>query len=168
MATALIQGVLGTIGYAIGGVPHAMLWGLLTAVASFLPVVGTAVIWAPIALHDAAMGHFGYALLEGAWGLILIVGFGEYVVRPWLVGQRGKAQPLLMLVAAIGGIQVFGLAGIVVGPVLMSLFLAILRIYERETDPIGASRSDTQPFSPMITSSRDTAEPGTSGGSPER
>jgi predicted PurR-regulated permease PerM len=158
MATALIQGVLATIGYAFGGLPHAVLWGLLTAVASFLPIVGTAVIWAPVTLHFLADGQFALAALEGTWGLLLVVGIGEYVVRPWLVGQRGKAQPLLMLVAALGGIQVFGLAGIVVGPVLMSLFLAILRIYERETEgsegaPLG--RANTQPYAPLPPARRD-------------
>ena len=77
--------------------------------------------------------------------MILITGFGEYVLRPRLVGGgKGKGQPLLMLVAALGGIQLFGLPGIVVGPVLMSLFLAILRIYEREMELSG--RRDTQPF----------------------
>jgi predicted PurR-regulated permease PerM len=155
MTTALIQGVLGAAGYAMGGLPHAALWGLLTAVASFLPVVGTAVIWVPVSLHYAATGQYGLAAFEGAWGLFLVVGIGEYVVRPWLVGQRGKGQPLLMLVAALGGIQVFGLAGIVVGPVLMSLFLAILRIYERETDellPSPQSRRDTTPLFPLRSS----------------
>lgn len=169
MATAVIQGMLATIGYAFGGVPHAALWGLLTAVASFLPVVGTAVIWAPVTLHCIAKGELAIGLFEGAWGLFLIVGLGEYVVRPWLVGRRGKAQPLLMLVAAIGGIQVFGLAGIVVGPVLMSLFLAILRIYERETDrgdPFDSrARSDTQPYLPLHAASGDP-EPGGSGETP--
>jgi predicted PurR-regulated permease PerM len=150
MATALFQGLLGTAGYALGGVPHAVLWGLLTAIASFLPVVGTAVVWAPVTLHYLANGQYSLAILEGSWGLFLIVGLGEYVVRPWLVGRRGKAQPLLMLVAALGGIQVFGLAGIVVGPVLMSLFLAILRIYEREREGVDLvppqNRADTQPY----------------------
>jgi predicted PurR-regulated permease PerM len=141
----------------MGGLPHAALWGLLTAVASFLPVVGTAVIWVPVSLHYAATGQFGLAAFEAAWGMFLVVGIGEYVVRPWLVGQRGKGQPLLMLVAALGGIQVFGLAGIVVGPVLMSLFLAILRIYERETDELLPSRRDTAPLFPLrpSTSSED-------------
>jgi len=145
MVTALFQGLLGSIGYGLGGVPHAILWGLFTAIGSFLPVVGTAVVWAPMALYYLGNGQYGLAMLEGAWGLFLIVGLGEYVVRPWLVGQRGKAQPLLMLVAALGGIQVFGLAGIVVGPVLMSLFLAILRIYERETEGVDLIAPQDQP-----------------------
>src|SRR5439155_14325181 len=149
MTTALIQGVVAAIGFALGGLQHAILWGLLTSVASFLPLVGTAIIWIPVSLHYLTTGHYALAVFEAAWGLFLVVGIGEYVVRPWLVGQRGKGQPLLMLVAAIGGIQMFGLAGIVVGPVLMSLFLAILRIYEREvTEGIGApvQRADTQPL----------------------
>jgi predicted PurR-regulated permease PerM len=167
MTTALIQGVLGTAGYAIGGLPHAALWGLLTAVASFLPVVGTAVIWAPVSLHYLSTGQLGLGVFEAAWGLFLVVGIGEYVVRPWLVGQRGKGQPLLMLVAALGGIQVFGLAGIVVGPVLMSLFLAILRIYERQTDELvvpAEARLDTQPLFPLRASTPgDEVEPEPSG-----
>jgi predicted PurR-regulated permease PerM len=156
MATALMQGAVATIGYALAGLSHPVLWGLLTAVASFIPVVGTAVIWAPVSLHYLAAGDFALAALETSWGLLLVVGVGEYVIRPWLVGRRGKGPPLLMLVAAIGGIQVFGLAGIVVGPVLMSLFLAILRIYEREnsdgTDAAQALRADTQPLFPLRSS----------------
>jgi predicted PurR-regulated permease PerM len=132
MCTAIFQGVLGTIGYTISGLPHAVTWGLCTAVASFFPVVGTALVWIPVALYYFAKGQIAFAVLQAAWGLILVVGIGDYVLRPRMVGRRGKGQPLLMLVAALGGIQMFGLGGIVVGPVLMSLFLAILTIYERE------------------------------------
>ena len=134
MATAVVQGVLGSIGYTISGLPHAITWGLLTAVASFLPVAGTAVVWVPVCLYYASRGEISHAALQAVWGLVLVIGFGDYVLRPWLVGRNGKGQPLLILVAALGGIQVFGLAGIIVGPVLMSLFLAILTIYEREMD----------------------------------
>jgi predicted PurR-regulated permease PerM len=139
MATAFIQGLLASIGYAISDLPHAITWGLCTAITSFVPVVGTALIWIPISLYYFSTGQIAYAVLELAWGLLLVVGLGDYVVRPRLVGRKGRGQPLLMLVAALGGIEVFGLAGIVVGPVLMSLFLAILTIYERESGPIEPS-----------------------------
>jgi predicted PurR-regulated permease PerM len=134
MSTAVFQGVVGAVGYAISGLPHAVTWGLCTAVASFFPVAGTALVWIPVTLYFMAKGQIAFAILQGVWGLLLVVGVGEYVLRPRLVGRRGKGQPLLMLVAALGGIQMFGLGGIVVGPVLMSLFLAILTIYEREVD----------------------------------
>jgi predicted PurR-regulated permease PerM len=134
LATALVQAVLATIGYAIFGLPRAVAWGILTGVASFIPVVATATVWVPASIYFFLEGSIASGILLLAWGLFLITGFGEYVLRPRLVGGRGQGQPLLMLVAALGGIQLFGLPGIVAGPVLMSLFLAILRIYEREVD----------------------------------
>jgi len=147
MVTAMVQALLATLGYMISDLPHAITWGLLTGVASFFPVVGTALVWLPVSLSYASNGQVGFALFQALWGLFLVVGIGDYTVRPRLVGRQGKGQPLLMLVAALGGIQVFGLAGIVVGPVLMSLFLAILKIYEREME--SSERSDTQPLFPM-------------------
>jgi predicted PurR-regulated permease PerM len=144
MATATAQGVFATIGYTLSGLPHAVTWGLCTAAASFFPVAGTALVWVPVSLYFASSGDAAHAVLQAAWGALVVIGVGDYVLRPWLVGRKGKGQPLLILVAALGGIQVFGLAGIVVGPVLMSLFLAILRIYEREVD--SAERSDTEPL----------------------
>jgi predicted PurR-regulated permease PerM len=147
MATAIVQGVLASIGYTISGLPHAITWGLCTAVASFFPVLGTALVWVPVSLYFASTGEISRAALQAAWGLLLVIGLGDYVLRPWLVGRNGKGQPLLILVAALGGIQVFGLAGIVVGPVMMSLFLAILTIYEREVD--ASERTDTEPLFPL-------------------
>jgi predicted PurR-regulated permease PerM len=140
--------VVASIGYTISDLPHAVTWGLFTAVASFFPVVGTALIWVPVSLYFISRGLISHAVLQAIWGLLLVVGIGEYMLRPRLVGRKGKGHPLLMLVAALGGIQVFGLAGIVVGPVTMSLFLAILTIYEREID--ATDRSDTQRTIPPL------------------
>jgi predicted PurR-regulated permease PerM len=147
MATAIVQGVLASIGYSISGLPHAITWGLCTAVASFFPVVGTALVWVPVSLYFASKGDISHAALQAAWGFLLVIGMGDYVLRPRLVGRNGKRHPLLILVAALGGIQVFGLAGFVVGPVMMSLFLAILTIYEREVD--SSERSNSEPLSPL-------------------
>ena len=134
LATAVVQAVLATVAYTILGLPRALSWGILTGVASFVPVLATATVWVPVAIYFFLQGSIVSGILLLAWGFFLITGFGEYVLRPRLMGVRGQGQPLLMLVAALGGIQLFGLPGIVAGPVLMSLFLAILRIYEREVD----------------------------------
>ena len=144
MATAIIQGVLATIGYTISDLPHSVTWGLLTAVASFFPMTGTALVWLPVSLHYLADGQIAHAIVQALWGLLVVVGFGDYLLRLFLIGGNGKAQPLLTLVAALGGMEVFGLAGLIVGPVLMSLFVAILRIYEREMEQ--GERADTQPL----------------------
>jgi predicted PurR-regulated permease PerM len=135
LATAAVQAVLAAVGYAILGLPRAVVWGLLTGAASFIPVLATATVWVPVSIYFFLQGWVASGVLMLVYGVFLITGFGEYWLRPRLVGGGpGKGQPLLMLVAALGGIQLFGLPGIVAGPIMMSLFLAILRIYEREVD----------------------------------
>lgn len=133
IATAIVQGVLGGIGYALGGVPHPVTFGLLTALASFIPVVGTALVWGALPIYLAVSGHMAAGIFVLLWGFLVVMGISDYVIRPRLVGGRGHVHPLLMLFALLGGIETIGLAGIIVAPILMSLFLAVLRIYERET-----------------------------------
>jgi predicted PurR-regulated permease PerM len=133
IGAALVQGVLAGAGFAIVGVPRPITWGIITALASFLPVVGTMLVWTPIGLYLLFTGHPIAGMFLLGWGMFMVVGLVDYVVRPRLVRGHGSTNPLLMLVALLGGIEVFGLAGVLVGPVIMSLFLAIMRIYERDT-----------------------------------
>jgi predicted PurR-regulated permease PerM len=135
IATALVQGVFGGVGYAMAGVPHPVTFGLLTAFASFLPLVGTALVWGTLPIYLLMGGRPGAAVFVFVWGFIVVMGISDYIIRPRLVG-KGHGHPLLMLVALLGGIEAIGLAGLIVAPILMSLFLAVLRIYERETGTI--------------------------------
>jgi predicted PurR-regulated permease PerM len=132
LATAIVQGVFAGIGFAIAGVPHPVTWGIVTALASFIPVVGTGLVWVPVGLYLIYIGKPWWGVFVFAWGALIVMAVSDYVVRPRLVGSKGQGHPLLMLIALLGGIEVFGLGGLIVGPVLMSLFLAIVRIYERE------------------------------------
>jgi predicted PurR-regulated permease PerM len=134
IATALVQGVLAGVGFGIVGVPNAITFALLTAFASFIPLVGTAMIWGPVAIYLVATDRVLAGVFILIWGLIVVMALADYVIRPRLVGKKGGGHPLLMLIALLGGIEVFGLAGLFVGPILMSLFLATLRIYEREIE----------------------------------
>jgi predicted PurR-regulated permease PerM len=136
IAPAVLQGILGWIGYGIVQLPQAFIWGLLTGIASFLPVAGTMLIWTPIGIYLIAEGRLLAGVFVLLWGLFIVVGMVDYVVRPRMVRGPGSTNPLLMLIALLGGIEVFGLAGLLVGPILLSLFLAILRIYEREVSAI--------------------------------
>ncbi len=132
LATALIQGGLGWMGYTLVKLPQAFLWGMVTAFASFLPVLGTFLVWLPVGLWLMATGRPLAGAFVLAWGFFVVVGLVDYVIRPRMVRGHGSTNQLLMLVALLGGIEVFGLAGLIVGPIIISLFLAILRIYERE------------------------------------
>lgn len=136
IATAAVQGVFASIGYAICGVPEPIGWGVLTGFGSFVPVIGTALVWVPVAIYLFLEGHPGWAVLELAWGAVVVMALADYGVRPRLVGKKDEQPTLLMLVALIGGVEVFGLAGLVVGPVVISLFLALVRIYERDLPPL--------------------------------
>jgi predicted PurR-regulated permease PerM len=135
LAGAVVQGVLAGIGFAVCGAPQPVTWAAVLTVASFVPVVGVPLVWVPIAVAMLVGGHPARAILLTVWCLVVVGVLNDYVIRPRLVGGRGRnAHPLLMLVAILGGISVFGIAGVIVGPVVMSLFVASARIYERERD----------------------------------
>jgi predicted PurR-regulated permease PerM len=134
IATAIIQGTLAGIGFAMFGVPQPITGGALLAAASFVPVIGVLCVWVPAAVWLVVTGHVARTLLLTGYCLIFVMALNDYVVRPRLVGTKRGIHPLLMLVALLGGISVFGITGVIVGPVIMSLFVATARIYERERE----------------------------------
>jgi predicted PurR-regulated permease PerM len=134
--TALAQGLLATIGYWITGVPQPLFFGIATALASLIPAVGTLLVWVPCGLYLFAIDHPAKATIEFIWGALVVVGFSDYIVRPRLVGD--EAMPaLLVFIALFGGLEVLGLSGLIVGPVIMSLAVAVLRLYAREQQEKG-------------------------------
>jgi predicted PurR-regulated permease PerM len=131
VVTGVAQGVLAGLGFWITGVPQAAFFGISTALASLVPAVGTLLIWIPAGLYLFATGRPGMGLTELLWGALVVVGFSDYVVRPRLVG--GETVPvLLVFIGLFGGLEVFGLAGLVVGPVIVSLAVSVLRLYAGE------------------------------------
>jgi predicted PurR-regulated permease PerM len=132
VVTGLAQGVLATIGYLIAGVPEPLFFGALTAVASLVPAVGTMIVWVPAGIFQLANGHPVGGVVELVWGLLVIVGVSDYVIRPRLVGGEGETPALVTFIALFGGVEVFGLKGLILGPVVMSLGIAVLRIYATE------------------------------------
>jgi len=143
LATSLIQGVIAGIGYAALGVPQPVTWAVATALASLLPVIGTLVVWVPLSGYLLMEGHPVRALLLALWGVLVITSLADYVIRPRIVGARGHSHPLLTLIALLGGIEVFGLAGLIIAPIVMSVFVAAFRLYEREVR-IGAIPSGNE------------------------
>lgn len=141
LATAVVQGVLAGIGYAILGVPEPVTWALVTALASFVPVIGTLIVWVPIAGWLFMDGHPVKAVIMAIYGIVIITSLADYVIRPRIVGGRGHGHPLLTLIALLGGIEIFGLAGLIIAPILMSVFVAAFRLYEREMRPGGCISS---------------------------
>ena len=131
VVTGLAQGLLAGLGFWVTGVPRPLFLGIATAIASLVPAVGTLLVWVPAGLYLLAIGSPGAAVVELAWGALVVVGFSDYVIRPRLVGDEGMPAVLTFL-ALFGGLEVLGLPGLIAGPVLMALAVAVLRLYARE------------------------------------
>jgi predicted PurR-regulated permease PerM len=141
-ALALYQGVTAGIGYWIFGVDSPLVWAALTGVASILPAVGTALVWVPVGIVLMLTGHIGKGLGVLAWGGVVVVFVADYVLRPKLIGTKIKMNDLLVFIAIFGGIEAFGVLGIILGPIAVAVFLSLLRIYQHDYRPEGPMAQD--------------------------
>ncbi|MFD1034907.1 AI-2E family transporter [Sphingomonas hankookensis] len=119
---ALVQGALGAITFWIVGLPAALLWGVVMAIVALLPAVGPALIWTPVAIYLLATGAIWQGVVVILSG-VLVIGLADNILRPVLVGRDTGLPDWLVLVTTLGGIDLMGLSGIVVGPVAGALFL---------------------------------------------
>lgn len=138
---ALIQGTLGGLAFWALGLPNPFIWGAVMVLLSIIPITGSFLVWAPAALYLAATGNWGKAALLTAWGL-LVIGTIDNFMRPWVMGQRVRMHELLLFFAVLGGLAVFGVAGVVLGPVLVALALSLLDILRQSGKPAAAIRRE--------------------------
>ena len=128
--TALAQGIVGGFAMWLAGFP-GLFWGSMMAFTSFIPVVGTALIWLPAATYLLLTGEWQWALFLSTWG-VLVVGSIDNLLRPFLMQGNSGMNTLLIFFSLIGGLQVYGLMGIIYGPIIFSLTLVLYRMYETE------------------------------------
>jgi predicted PurR-regulated permease PerM len=133
--SAIFQGVAAALGFAIAGAPHAMFLGTITLFASFIPVVGTMIVWVPTVVLLWLANHHGAAVLLLVW-CVIFLGAAEHVGKPFvlraLLQGRQEMHTGLVFLSLLGGLEMFGLIGIVLGPLVVAFFLAMVRIYERD------------------------------------
>jgi predicted PurR-regulated permease PerM len=134
---AVVQGALCGGIFWILGIPSAALWGMVTVVTSVLPVVGAAGVWVPGAVYLAATGHWTRAIILVVFGTAVISSADNFL-RPRLVGDRVGLSELAMFFSLLGGLQVFGVLGIVLGPVLFAIAAAILDVLRDDTATVGS------------------------------
>jgi predicted PurR-regulated permease PerM len=126
--TAAIQGLLVGVGFAIAGLPSPVVFGVLAALLSMLPVGGASLVWVPAVGWLCYEGRWGFAVFMLVWGLML-TGL-ESLLRPMLISGRARVSALVVFVGVLGGIPAFGAIGIIVGPVVLSLVLALIEFAE--------------------------------------
>jgi predicted PurR-regulated permease PerM len=150
LATAVVQGILTGIAFAIAGLPSPIVFGALAMVASLIPFVGSALVWVPAALVLALQGSWGWGLFMAGWGAG-VVSSADNFVRPLFVSSRAKISTLPVFIGLFGGISAFGPIGMFLGPVLVALALALVRFAEEsrvvptEVIPEGPQVSATTP-----------------------
>lgn len=132
--TSLIQGLLGGIGFLIAGLPP-LVWGVVMAFFSMIPLAGTAVIWLPASILLMLTGRTGHGVFLLAWGVVVISASDNFL-RPFLMRGRTALSPVLMFFAILGGLASFGLLGVLIGPLSMVILIAFLRAYEEAAKPV--------------------------------
>jgi predicted PurR-regulated permease PerM len=135
---ALAQGTLGTIGFFIFGVPSPIFWGAVMTFFALIPFIGTPIVWVPASLMliisgfaqaDNSLITKGILLL--LYG-IFIISTIDNILKPKIIGERAKLHPVLVLLGVLGGIKLFGIIGLVIGPLIFAILVASIRIYEEE------------------------------------
>jgi predicted PurR-regulated permease PerM len=128
--TAVIQGSLVGIGFAIAGLPSPVVFAVFAAIAAFIPAAGTGFVLVPAVIYLGVTGQWGWAVFMGVW--TALVGTSDNVLRPYLTRQRASVSTLTVFVGVIGGVAAFGFIGSLIGPVVLALIVALLRFGEQE------------------------------------
>jgi predicted PurR-regulated permease PerM len=129
--TAVIQGSLVGGAFAVVGLSNAVFWGVVATVLAVLPVVGSGLVWAPGALALILDRQYGLAVGLALWGLV-VVGNVSYVIQPMVFRRWAQIHPLVTLIGALAGVPYFGILGLLIGPLALSYFFELIRMYREE------------------------------------
>lgn len=128
---SLLQGLMTGLGFAVFGVPFAVFWGVCAAFLALLPVGGAALVWIPGALYLLFTGETLRGILLILWGTLL-VSLPDNFLKPILIGRRAKLPTFFLFLGILGGLNVYGLLGILIGPLIVTLLTAFVHIYREE------------------------------------
>ena len=131
IAVAAAQATLGAIGYTIAGLPSVMLWSVATFMFSMIPLAGAASVWVVASLYLLAIGNWPKAIFLACWGAGLI-STADNIVRPLVMSGKVKLHTLLIFFSLLGGVRAFGIIGLFVGPIIVSVAMALVKILEEE------------------------------------
>jgi predicted PurR-regulated permease PerM len=150
-ATAVVQGVAVGLAFAVAGLANPLFWGVVTVIVSILPVVGSGLIWGPGAIALALEHRYGWAIAMVVWGVI-VVGNIDNVIRPTVFRRWARIHPFVTVIGAFAGLQYFGLLGLLIGPLAISYFFELIRMYREEylsngnaADPVLAPATEASP-----------------------
>ncbi|RYY67108.1 MAG: AI-2E family transporter [Chitinophagaceae bacterium] len=127
----IVQGLVATLGYWMFGVEDWALWGFITGVFAYFPIVGTMIVWIPVVLFMLASGHNSNALFLTIYSIV-VTGNVDYLTRLTLMKKLGDIHPMITVLGVIVGLNLFGFIGLIFGPLLVSYFIILVKIYYSE------------------------------------
>jgi predicted PurR-regulated permease PerM len=131
LVTAAAQGALSAIGFAIAGLPHPVMLGFGAAFLSLIPFVGAAGMWVPCAAYLFYVGPTWAAIFMVIWG-VLAISLVDNLLKPVLIGEKARIPTFLLFFGILGGLQLYGFLGVILGPLLIGLLLTFAAIYREE------------------------------------
>ena len=132
MTIASLQGLLGGIAFWILGIPSPILWAVLMTFVCMIPIAGSFLVWLPLSIYLMATGHWTKAVLLILWGALVVSTIDNFL-RPRLIKNQTRLHELFVFFSVLGGISVFGLLGIVLGPVVLAVTIGLLETFKRPT-----------------------------------
>jgi predicted PurR-regulated permease PerM len=149
--TAVVQGALVGVAFWATGLSNALFWSVVTVIFAILPVVGSGLVWGPGVATLAIEGHYGAAIGLALWG-VLVVGQVDNVIRPFVFRRWAQIHPFITIIGAFAGIRYFGLLGLLIGPLAISYFFELIRMYRKEylEEEEAAEVKDVPPTRPQV------------------
>ncbi len=160
--TASVQGVFVGLAFWATGLSNALFWGVVTVIFAILPVVGSGLVWGPGVATLALAGNYGRAAALAAWGIV-VVGNVDNVIRPLVFRRWAQIHPFITIIGAFAGIRYFGLLGLLIGPLAISYFFELIRMYRAEyldDEEAAAEGEDGAPTELIASAGASTGRPG--------
>ena len=126
---AIIEGVIGGVAFKLFGVASPIMWGILIAFLTFVPFIGAAVVWIPAVIIQVMHGFYGNAVGITVGGLI--IAYIDTFVKPRVIGDRAAIHPAIILIGLLGGLKLIGFAGVIIGPIILSLFILFIKTFSK-------------------------------------
>jgi predicted PurR-regulated permease PerM len=135
---AIAQGVLGGIGFWIAGIPSVVMWAAVMGFLSLIPIVGSFLVWLPASVILILQGDTTHGIFLAVWGAV-VIGLADNLLRPLIIGSRTRLSTFMIFISLLGGVQAFGMLGVVLGPMVVVITLALLEAYEKSMKVEGPS-----------------------------
>jgi len=132
---AVVQGLVAGLGLAITGVPNYAFWTFIMVILGFIPIIGTVIVWVPAAAYLFAMNRSAAAIFLFIYGLV-VVGLTDNILRPIAVDRGSNLHPAVIIIGVIGGVYIFGAAGLFIGPIILGIFKAILLVFKNNYEDL--------------------------------